>query len=525
MKIAASVTSTGMGMKRQVNGQTSHFLGTVRRKSRMMIVGVTAFLCLLPFFTLTAQEGDFKLREVNVRDSTLSLTQSIQIALANNNQIKRAMLDVRSADQDVRRAWSAVLPDISGSMGYTRNYEIPKTFLPEALIREGGSTTKLVPVAFGTDNNWQGGFTAEQTLFNGQAFVGISTSTLFKTAQTERYRQTAQQVVTQTRKAFYNVLIAKENVRLQRSRIERLEANLKDNQSRQKAGMLDDYQVLQVEVQLSNERPQLTEAKYDLEQANRQLKMVMGIPLDMQFDVIGDLQNYDLTGNRVESNQNNALKKVNRMTPMVLDSTDWLMNKAKEFRGDLRALEVQKQLKNKEIKALQSQYLPTLSASYDLNWTAVEPDAPNFFGNDDQRSRSRTLALNLQVPIFQGFSRDADVTQAKIEREDIALQREQARRQARNEIKSAKESLQQALETVTSRELALKKARRGYEMARARLKEGVGSQLDVTNAELELRQAELNYARTIYNFLSAKAEYDNAVGMVPYVDKNTDLTH
>lgn len=210
---------------------------------------------------------------------------------------------------------------------------------------------------------------------------------------------------------------------------------------------------------------------------------------------------------------------------MVLDSTDWLAKKADDYRGDLRALQVQKELKSKEIKAIKSRYLPNLNASYDLSWRAAEPGTPDFFGTDQQRSRAQTFMLNLQVPIFEGFSRDADLTQAKIERKDIALQRTQVRRQARNEIKSAKESLRQALETVSARRLALKKARRGYEMARARLKEGVGSQLDVTNAELELRQAELNYARMVHDFLTAKAEYDRAVGMVPFVNENLEMAN
>ncbi len=487
----------------------------------------TGFSLAMVLFALTpllAQDSTSTLREMPVRDSSLTVTQSIQIALANNTEIKRSLLNVKSADQDVRKAWAEVMPEVNSNVSYTRNMEVPVNFIPEIVFDpQGGDPDKLVPVAFGTDNNWQGGFTAEQTLFNGRAFVGISTSTLFKTAQKERYRQTAQQVVTQTRKAYYGVLIARENVRLQRARIERLEANLDDNEARKEAGMLDDYQVLQVEVQLSNERPKLTEARYELQKAYRQLKLVMGVPLDMEFRVTGDLQNYELTGESADHPANQALKQVNRMTPMVLDSTDWLMEKADDFRGDLKALEVQQHLKGQEIKAIKSRYLPTLTASYDYNWRAAEPGAPDVFGNAEQRSRSQTFMLNVSLPLFQGFTRDADLTQAQIERKDLALQREQVQRQARNEIQSATESIEKSLQTVSARRLALKRARRGYEMARARLKEGVGSQLDVTNAELELRQAELNYARMVHGFLSAKAEYDQAMGMVPYVDKELDI--
>lgn len=70
------------------------------------------------------------------------------------------------------------------------------------------------------------------------------------------------------------------------------------------------------------------------------------------------------------------------------------------------------------------------------------------------------------------------------------------------------------------RQKALELARQGYQRAQARLENGMGSQLDVTNAELQLREAEANYARMVFNYLSAKAQYDQAIGMVPFVDND-----
>ena len=88
-----------------------------------------------------------------------------------------------------------------------------------------------MPIAFGTDNNWQGGFTVEQNLFQGPALVGVSTATIFRTVQAENYRATAQNVVTQARQAYYRVLIRQEIARLQAAQIGRLEENLLQNKS------------------------------------------------------------------------------------------------------------------------------------------------------------------------------------------------------------------------------------------------------------------------------------------------------
>ncbi|HBQ59038.1 MAG TPA: hypothetical protein DD671_05285, partial [Balneolaceae bacterium] len=65
---------------------------------------------------------------------TIDLKQSIQIALANNTQMKRSLLSVRDADQQIQNAWSNVMPDISASANYTRNLEVPVNFIPAVIF-------------------------------------------------------------------------------------------------------------------------------------------------------------------------------------------------------------------------------------------------------------------------------------------------------------------------------------------------------------------------------------------------------
>jgi outer membrane protein TolC len=130
------------------------------------------------------------------------------------------------------------------------------------------------------------------------------------------------------------------------------------------------------------------------------------------------------------------------------------------------------------------------------------------------------VGFTFSLPIFQCFERSANLNIAQIEKKDLEEQKRAAVRSAKNEIRSAREALNQAIETAPARESALELAQEGYDRAKARLENGLGSQLDVTNAELQLREAEANYARMVYNYLSAKAQYDQAIGMVPFVDND-----
>lgn len=450
----------------------------------------------------------------------LKLTDAIQVALANNSEIKRSLLDLKDADEQVRLAWSEVLPDISGTASYTRNLEIPVNFVPAQFFDPEAPSGELVPLQFGTDNNWQGGLSVEQTLFRGEAIVGINSSKLYKAAQAENLRATTQQIVTQTRLAYYRVLVAEEQLRLQEATIERLKANLKNNRSRRKAGLIDEYEVLQVRVQLKNQEPQLTQAQYAVEQAYRELKVVLGIPLDLDFNIQGNLSTYEVTSEQALQEVNQNLKKVDMMTPFQFNKEADVMDIATDWRGDIRIIETQNDLKNREIRAVKSRFLPTLTANYNLNWSAAQAGNPVFFGTEDSRARSQTVGVTLSLPLFQGFQRSANLSIAQIEKKDLEEQKRAAVRSAKNEIQSARESLNQSLETAPAREQALELAREGYERAKARLENGMGSQLDVTNAELQLREAEANYAEMVYNYLSAKAEYDQAIGMVPFVDND-----
>lgn len=499
------------------------FMDHLRSELHDSLMKTGILICLILFLASTsvkAQQVDSTSVKGLLSDTkNLQLTEAIHVAMANNSDIKRSLYNLRDADEQVRLAWSEVLPDISGSATYTRNLEIPVNFVPAQFFDPNAPAGELVPLQFGTDNNWQGGVSVSQTLFRGEAIIGINSSKLYKAAQAENLRATTQQIVTQTRLAYYNVLIAEEQLRLQEATVERLRKNLEENKSRRKAGLIDEYAVMQVEVQLKNQEPQLAEARYAVKKAYRELKVVLGIPLDLEFSVQGSLGEFDVASQHATNEVNNNLKKVDRMTPFQFSEEDNVIDLATDLRGDIRILETQSDLKDREIKAIKSRFLPTLTANYNLNWSAAQAGNPVFFGSEDTRARSQTIGVTLSLPIFQGFQRTANLNIAQIQKKDIQEQQRATERAAKNEIQSARESLNQALETAPARQQALELAQEGYERAKARLENGMGSQLDVTNAELQLREAEANYAQMVFSYLSAKAQYDQAIGMVPFVDR------
>ncbi|MTI88628.1 MAG: TolC family protein [Balneolaceae bacterium] len=452
-----------------------------------------------------------------IQDNELTLEEAIQVALANSPVINRALLSVKDADELVKIAYGDVFPDIVSSLGYTRNIEIPVQYIPAKFFDPDAPEGALAPVQFGTDNNWQGGFTVNQNIFKGEVLVGLSTSAIYKTVQQENFRATSQQVITQTRMAYYQVLGAREQLRLQETQIKRLEQNLKENRAREEAGLIDSYAVLQLEVQLSNQRPQLIEAQYAVDEAYRNLKIAMGLPLNLDFTILGNLNDFDIVSATASNADNKNIKEIDRMNAYSYQKEVMPENGLTDRRGDLRLLDAQLKLKDKEISAIKSRFLPVVTAQYNLQWSAAEPGTPNFFENSN---RFKTLALNVSLPLFKGLKRVAEVQRAQIARKDLEEQKRLSKLNAENEVASAKEDLNKAFETAEGRRQALEQAQEGYERASKRFDNGLGSQLEVTEAEVQVRQAEVNYALMVLEYLNAKAQYDLATGMVPFVDTN-----
>ena len=310
---------------------------------------------------------------------SFDLEQAIKTALANNTQMKRALLDVRSADQDIRSAWGTVMPQVAASANYTRNLEIPVNFIPETAFNPDGDPDTLVPIAFGTDNNWLGGLSVSQTIFSGQAFVGISSSEVFKAAQSENLRATSQGIVTQVRIAYYQALAARESLKLIQAQADRVRSNLEDTRKRAEQGFVDDYAVLQLEVQLGNLEPQITRARFSVDSSLRDLLDAMGLPVQLAIDIRGDLGTYDINNPELTNPANESIKTVDQMVPRQVENDSLFTEKALQLRGDLRILQVQEDLRGKQLDAQRSLFLPNISANYNLQWNASQSGQPVFF--------------------------------------------------------------------------------------------------------------------------------------------------
>ena len=443
---------------------------------------------------------------------SMSLDQAIQTALASNRELRKAALGVKDGDAQVLTAWAEVLPDVSASANYTRNIEIPVNFIPAQVFDPSAAPGELVPVQFGTDNNWQGGFTVSQNIFKGQAIIGLSTSRLYKQAQSQNFALVSQQIITQTRQAYHQALLAKERVKLLETSLARLDRVLQETQARRDAGLVDEYSVLQIEVQLANQRPSLIEAQNGYKQAIRGLVQILGLPAGAEIEVVGDLTSFVISTDRQPTPTNAKLAEIDQANghsaQTLITPSDVI-----DERADIKFLESQVALRQKQLLATKSEFLPSVSAVYNLQWSSAQPGTPVVF---EDAIRFQTVGLAVSFPIFQGTQRIANISRASIELQTFETDLEQAQVAAAQEIATLQDEFTRLFLSYDARQMALKQAQEGFRRATLRLDSGSGSQLELTEAELQLQEAEFNVVQLAHDYLNAKASFDYAIGSVPF---------
>lgn len=463
----------------------------------------------------------------------LTLREAVSTSLEENLGLADAEWGLEAAQAQVREAWGSIMPTVNFNASYTRNLELPQFFLPAIFFDSTASPGDVVPVQSGSDNSWFAQARADQPLFNAAAFLGVGAAGRYETLQSEMVRGQAQAVATQTRLRYYDVLLAQEQVRLTTNSVSRVEQVLEETRALNRAGLSSEYDVLRLEVELSNLRPNLARSENALTASRRGLAVSMGVEELGDVELAGSLLTLELPelpelpGGEpvITASAGTAAGGTNHAPALLLDRgipaegmpTQEAVQVALRNRSDLRQLALTRDLRETERRVEMSQYLPQISLFGTWSMTAQGNGSPTWFG--DNRFSTTAVGVEVSVPLFSGFQRPARLGQLGAVVRQVDAQLELARDQAENEVVTLADQARESYDRVAAQRRAVGQAQRGYEIARTEYREGLGSQLQVTDAELALRESEFNYAQAVYDYLTAQAQLDAAIGVVPLVDE------
>lgn len=460
-------------------------------------IGHSGLLALLLAFVFAVNAG--------AQTKSIGLDEAIAIGLRNNKEIKVAQMDVKKAEAAVREAFGYALPSLDLSAGFNHFISKPKTPFPDFGALLGNATyailfkekvipeddSKYLPVgyalqSFALSNSFETKVTVSQILFNSSVFRGIGASQIYLDLAKQALRATVSKTVLDVKKAFYGVLLAKESLSITEASMKNAQENLKNVQSYYKQGLVSEFDALQVEVQVENIKPRVEELRRIVNDAKNGMKILLGIDQSEELDVTGAFEyKYEILPGESET-----------------------VSRALNGNLDLKTLQLQKEVNDEFINLERADYWPMINAFGSYSY-AGSSDKFDF-----QTYSSTIVGVSMSINLFRGMRASNRIDQAEISSlqtgERISLVKNATEMQTRSKLME----LRKVQSEITAVERNVELAKRAYDIAVTRYKEGTGTQLEIKNADLELSAAQVNRLQSINQYIVAKAELEQLCGML-----------
>ena len=426
---------------------------------------------------------------------TMSPQQAVRYAFDNSPTIKNAVLETEAAKAKVQETIGTGLPQVKGGTTILHYPEIQR-FVLENTPNSPFYTPQLkdnAPIAFALQlaNSLTGSIEATQLLFNGNYLVGLKASRTYQELSAKQLKQAKVTLAEQVMKAYYLILVNQEKSRLLDLNVSRLDSTLREVQALYKNGFAEKVDLDRLEVSLNNLKAERQKTNRLLSLGRNALKFQMGMPLSDSLELSG---------------------KLNDVNPDSLSPASG--NFDYNNRIEYSLLNTQKSLANLQLKNVQAGYMPTLVGLATLGVNSAASRFANL-GNITEKNRYAPygfVGLNLSVPIFDGFQKKYQAQQARINIQKVDNMKKMVESSIDLEVSQANTNLANAFTNFEIQKRNLKLAEEVIRVTKVKYRQGLGSNLEVTNAESDLKESQVNYYSAMYDFIIAKIDLDKAQG-------------
>jgi outer membrane protein TolC len=415
---------------------------------------------------------------------TLTLDEAIQIALKNNYDLQMGIQDTKKADEQINEAYSNAYPSVSFSGQYLRNIQLPVMFIPPNSAFNPTSETQTFEL--GSKNSYSATITVGQTIYNQKVNTAIKIADEYASYSRTALKATRQQIVLAVKKAFLNVLLMQELLSVSKKSFDLADANYKNVSALYKQGVSSEYDNIRAEVQRANVLPVLTQTENNLQISKNYLRTLLAIDANKELEIKGAFAFDEVPQAMLGEYSANALSN----SPMV------------------EQLRINESLLEKNLIIERSEYYPTLAAFGQYQWQTQDN---SFSVSSYKWAESFAVGLQLSYNIFDGFKRGARIEQVKIDKDKVTFARKKLENDIVLEIDQAQRKMTEAKGRIDAQVKSVQQAEKAQAIAESRYKNGVGTQLEIIDTQTALQVARTNYSQAIYDYLSAKADWEYAV--------------
>ncbi|KAA6440927.1 TolC family protein [Dyadobacter flavalbus] len=454
-------------------------------KNNLLLRGSLSLLAmLLSFVPLYAQDSNFSLQE------------AVDYAIKHNLNIKNTQLDAISAEARIGEVRSAGLPQVAANFNFTDNLIIQRFFLP-ANFADPNAAADAPPVAlkFGVRYMGTAAATLNQLIFNGSYFIGLKAAATYRELAQKNITQSKVSVAEAVTKAYYSAQVAEERAKLLDLNISRVDSLMRETKAMNVSGFVELLDVNRLEVQINNLLTERQKVQNLIELSYALLKYQMGMPAEEPIKLTDDINGVNI----------DSLKTITAQ-----------FNPTYENRIEYSLLNTQEKLAGLDLRNVRSGYLPTVSASVGYGHNNGRDSFTDLFGS--KWFNNSVLSLNVNIPIFDGFSKRYQIEQKKIAIDKVKNGQALLKQSIDLESNQALISIKNAFATLETQKRNLTLAEEIVRVSKIKYKEGVGSNIEVINAESSLKEAQTNYFTALYDLMIAKVDLSRARGEL-YMEK------
>ncbi len=448
-----------------------------------------AILCLCLIFGtssgLSAQEK---------QDSVLTLSQDDAVALAfkQNPQLESARLEVERRKSLHQSKQSKLLPQVNIKANYNYTLKKQRMYLGGGDDESSKMMSRYFPeegIEVGMTHNIQAGIQAGMPLIVPQLWTSLKLSRKEIEEAQERARSSKLKLQMEVRKSYLGILLAEELYQTLKQSIDNIKESYKNAQEKHQRGLIAEYDLLRLETQAQNLQPQLIQAEQQRRLAELKLKLLLHLNTKQSIQLSQSLGDYK------EHIYKDGLSK---------------QTSSLEQNSQIRLLSLQREKLKTGILTQKMSFLPSLNMHILYNYNY----ANNQFELDKKKRWSpySMIGLTLNIPLFNGGERFSKLKALNIQLQQIGLQQQQMKQELQLVQEQIRSEQKSALEQFVASEQAVKMAERGLKIAQARYKNGLSSILELNDAELSQRQAELNLHKAIYQYMLTQYQQEELEG-------------
>jgi outer membrane protein TolC len=487
-----------------------------------LYLGIVATFAILGQPGFAGSEGRYRETASSSRVPTFTLDQAILTALQRNPTLLNAEQEIKRTKGVIIQVRAQALPQINANANFQwtdphligarvfGNTSTTSGFTPSPAASTGAASLMeglpsqvgdfRAPLAAPTpvpvrnieqsDISYAISVTGTQLIFNGTTFNQIRGTFFQRDSAYFAFRNILDQLIATVKTQFYQIIVNRDLVTVNEQNVHLLEAQLKDQQNRFEAGTVPRFNVLQAEVQLGNQIPQLITAQNNLRISKLQLAKTLGLDFQRRFgerpplEVIGDMP----------------------YIPRPIELAD-AIEMGKQRRPFLKQARANVLNQLQQVRATAGQWLPNITTTGGGEWVSSPINS-----SWHDITKGWTALVQGSVPIWDSGAIAGQVIQQRALLSETKITYDDDVRQVELEIQQAYSNLQQNRELIQSQEKNVELADEALRLAKARLDAGAGVQLDVLNATVQLLTAQSTRLQALFGYNSSLAEFDRATG-------------